>query len=377
MENAASLFGTAKTLYSTEGSSLCIRAMLFLAKLYGKKPLIAAGRNAHKAFMSAAALCDFEVDWLCPENAGVISCEITPDFVENYLANNKPSAVYITSPDYLGNVLPVGEIAKVCHKHGVLLLVDNAHGAYMRFLEKDTHPITLGADMCCDSAHKTLPVLTGGAYLHISENADKMLCEQAENALSLFASTSPSYLILQSLDKANEYLETYGEKLKTFEKNVLQLKERLEGYTLVGDEPLKITLETKPYGYTGEEFAKLLEKQGVVCEFSDPDYTVMMLTPETDLCILSKALIAIPKREAITEKAPPLTVCQKVFSIREAVFSQSEELPVSLCNGRVLSDTAVACPPAIPIVVCGERIDENAVKLFKYYGINSCRVVKK
>ncbi|MBQ3592999.1 MAG: aminotransferase class V-fold PLP-dependent enzyme, partial [Clostridia bacterium] len=376
-DNASSLFGTAKTLYSTEGSSLCIRAMLFLAKLYGKKPLIAAGRNAHKAFMSAAALCDFEVDWLCPENAGVISCEITPDFVENYLANNKPSAVYITSPDYLGNVLPVGEIAKVCHKHGVLLLVDNAHGAYMRFLEKDTHPITLGADMCCDSAHKTLPVLTGGAYLHISENADKMLCEQAENALSLFASTSPSYLILQSLDKANEYLETYGEKLKTFEKNVLQLKERLEGYTLVGDEPLKITLETKPYGYTGEEFAKLLEKQGVVCEFSDPDYTVMMLTPETDLCILSKALIAIPKREAITEKAPPLTVCQKVFSIREAVFSQSEELPVSLCNGRVLSDTAVACPPAIPIVVCGERIDENAVKLFKYYGINSCRVVKK
>ncbi len=376
-DNASSLFGTAKTLYSTEGSSLCIRAMLFLAKLYGKKPLIAAGRNAHKAFVSAAALCDFEVDWLCPENAGVISCEITPDFVENYLANNKPSAVYITSPDYLGNVLPVGEIAKVCHKHGVLLLVDNAHGAYMRFLQKDVHPITLGADMCCDSAHKTLPVLTGGAYLHISENADKMLCEQAENALSLFASTSPSYLILQSLDKANEYLETYGEKLEVFEKSVLQLKESLEGYTLVGDEPLKITLETKPYGYTGEEFAKLLEKQGVVCEFSDPDYTVMMLTPETDLSRLSKALNAIPKREAITEKAPPLTVCQKVLSIREAVFSQSEELPVSLCDGRVLSDTAVSCPPAIPIVVCGERIDEKAVKLFKYYGINSCRVVKK
>ena len=376
-DNASSLFGTAKTLYSTEGSSLCIRAMLFLAKLYGKKPLIAAGRNAHKAFMSAAALCDFEVDWLCPENAGVISCEITPGFLENYLANNRPSAVYITSPDYLGNVLPIEEIAKVCHKHGVLLLVDNAHGAYMRFLEKDVHPITLGADMCCDSAHKTLPVLTGGAYLHISENADKMLCEQAENALSLFASTSPSYLILQSLDKANEYLETYGEKLEVFEKSVLQLKESLAGYNLVGDEPLKITIQTKPYGYTGDEFAKLLEKQGVVCEFYDPDYTVMMLTPETDLSRLSKALDAIPKREAITEKAPPLTVCQKVLSIREAVFSQSEELPVTLCDGRVLADTAVSCPPAIPIVVCGERIDKNAVKLFKYYGINSCRVVKK
>ncbi len=380
-DNAASLFGTAKTLYSTEGSSLCIRAMLYLAKLWGKRPLIAAGRNAHKAFISAAALCDFEVDWLCDENEGILTCKITADFLENYLAENKPIAVYVTSPDYLGNISPIEEIAKVCHKYGVLLLVDNAHGAYLNFLDKSAHPIALGADMCCDSAHKTLPVLTGGAYLHISKNTDKMFCEQAENALSLFASTSPSYLILQSLDAANKYLEEYGRKLVSFTKPVLSLKEMLVkmGYTLVGGEVLKITLAPKSYGYTGEELAKYLAKQGIICEFSDPDYTVMMLTPEIGedaLLHLEKVLCSIPKRQEITVTAPQLHKCEKVLSIRKALFSQSEEIPVSLCIGRVLADAAVSCPPAIPIVVCGERIDKDAVKLFEYYGIHTLRVVK-
>ena len=381
-DNASSLFGTAKTLYSTEGSSLCIRAMLYLAKLWGKKPLIAAGRNAHKAFMSAAALCDFEVDWLCGERTGVISCRITAEFLEEYLSKNKPVAVYITSPDYLGNISPIEELAKVCHKHGVLLLVDNAHGAYLQFLKKSAHPIALGADICCDSAHKTLPVLTGGAYLHISKNTDKMLREQAENAMALFASTSPSYLILQSLDAANKYLENYDGKLDAFAKYVFSLKEKLtkNGYTLVGEELLKITLAPKSYGYTGDEIAKLLEKQGIICEFSDPDYTVMMLTPEIEeraLLHLEKVLCGIPKREEITKIPPGHHKCEKVFSTREALFSQSEEKPVSLCIGRVLADAVVSCPPAIPIVVCGERVDEAAVKLFEYYGITTCRVVKE
>lgn len=81
----------------------------------------------------------------------------------------KPAAVYITSPDYLGNLADIGGMSDVCRKYGVLLIVDNAHGAYLHFLPKPEHPLDLGAEMCCDSAHKTLPVLTGGAYLHISQ----------------------------------------------------------------------------------------------------------------------------------------------------------------------------------------------------------------
>ena len=105
-------------------------------------------------------------------------------------------------------------LAAVCHAHGLPLLVDNAHGAYLHFLKEGSrHPIQLGADLCCDSAHKTLPVLTGGAYLHLgsSVQADEAA---VRNALALFGSTSPSYLILQSLDAANAVLaDSFREKL--------------------------------------------------------------------------------------------------------------------------------------------------------------------
>ena len=160
--NASRLFGTALTKYSTEGSSLSIRAMLYLTVLYaksiGQEPRILAGRNAHHTFMTAAALLDLQVDWLYPENwESLVPCKITAEYLDRVLDHpDKPVAVYITSPDYLGNVADIAELSAVCHKHGVLLLVDNAHGAYLNFLPENRHPIALGADICCDSAHKTL-----------------------------------------------------------------------------------------------------------------------------------------------------------------------------------------------------------------------------
>ena len=176
-KNASSLYGCA-TFYSTEGSSQCIRAMLYLAMLraqeQGKKPKIAAGRNAHKTFLSAAALLDLDVTWICPpEQTSYLSCKPTAEQIGELLSFDKEiTAVYLTSPDYLGNLADVRGIAEVCRRHGVLLLVDNAHGAYLAFLNESLHPIALGADMCCDSAHKTLPALTGGAYLHLSKNCN-------------------------------------------------------------------------------------------------------------------------------------------------------------------------------------------------------------
>lgn len=388
-ENAAKLFDTAKTLYSAEGSSLSIRAMLYLAMLRakenGKKPIIAAARNAHKVFMTAAALLDFEIAWIFPENGeNIISCEITAEYLEAFLSgmSELPCAVYITSPDYLGSIADIKGLSAVCKKHGVLLLVDNAHGAYLNFLPENSHPIALGADICCDSAHKTLPVLTGGAYLHISKNAPEMLCENAENAMSLFASTSPSYLILQSLDAANAYLENgYRERLADYIKRVSALKEKLAdaGYGIIGSEMLKITLAPKKYGYTGNELAEILSQNGIECEFADPDFTVLMLTPENGAeCLetLKKILCSLGKREEIAEKPPVIAAAKRAMSPHEAVFAESEEIEIEKSLGRVLASVAVNCPPAIPIVVCGEIIDEAAIMCFKYYGIKNCRVIK-
>lgn len=387
-ENATVLFGTAKTLYSTEGSSISIRAMLHLAKVYGeaegKKPVIAAGRNAHKTFVTACGLLNIDVMWLMPQNTEtVISCNITPEFLDKRLgeAPEKPIAVYVTSPDYLGKMLDISALAKVCRKHKVLLLVDNAHGAYLKFLPEGKHPISQGADLCCDSAHKTLPVLTGGAYLHIGASAPELIVKMAETAMSLFASTSPSYLLLQSLDLANKYLsESYPEKLADFIGRIKALKGELcsGGYKLLGDEPLKITIAPKTYGYTGFELAKALEKEKIVCEFADPDFIVFMLTPEVGtggIDRLKNALLRIGKRDAKTELPPKINCRAKKMSISKAIFSPFKELAVEDCLGKILATPTVSCPPAIPIVICGEEIDPNAIECFKYYGIKKCAVV--
>lgn len=387
-DNAAKIFGTAKTVYSAEGSSLSIRAMLYLVKIYGntknEKAFIAAGHNAHKTFLTSAALLDFKIDWLTPEtDETVISCNITPEFLEDYLktVSEKPLAVYVTSPDYLGNMLDIAALSRICKKYGVLLLVDNAHGAYLSFLPENLHPIALGADMCCDSAHKTLPVLTGGAYLHIGKNAPKVFLHQAETAMSHFASTSPSYLILQSLDMANKYLtDGYKQRLSVFVKEVKSLKAELTefGYSLYGNEPLKLTILAKPYGYKGFELVELLSKKGIVCEFSDNDFTVMMLTESIGnegLELLKKALMSIPKKEEIKEASPKPQNGKSVMSLKEAFFAVTEEIPVEESCGRVSGAATVSCPPAIPIVVCGEEITPFAIECFKYYGIKTCFVV--
>ncbi len=379
-QNAAELFGTAKTLYSCEGSSLSIRAMLCLVRLHaGENPRILAGRNAHKTFVSAAALLDIEVDWL--QGEGLLCCPVTPQRLRKEIIAQKPSAVYLTSPDYLGNRVDIKALSRVCKEQGVLLLVDNAHGAYLQFLPQSEHPIALGADMCCDSAHKTLPVLTGGGYLHISKSAPERLCAQAEKVMALFASTSPSYLILQSLDKTNAYLaDGYAGRLQTFACQKQALCEQLEkrGIKTVGSEPLKLTLAPKSYGYEGTCLAEYFRENGVEVEYADPDYTVLMFTPEQTEAParVQEILFRLPRLSPIDIMPPKMAAPTKVLGMKEALFASSQKVPVEKCEGRVLGALSVSCPPAVSAVVCGERIGQDAIQVMQYYGITECDIIE-
>ena len=391
-ENAGELFGSGATFYSCEGSSLSVRAMCYLAKAYavslGKKENVLyalSTKNAHSSFVSAATLLDFKIKWLYSDSTSYLNGKISADELEKTLTcvDNLPFMVYITSPDYLGNTCDIKSLSEVCKKYGVPLVVDNAHGAYLRFLESDSHPITNGATICCDSAHKTLPVLTGGGYLHVSKDAPSFFRENAKKALSLFGSSSPSYLILASLDNANLYLsDNYKNQLLAFVKKVDSLKKSLtkNGYSLLGDEPLKITVEAKKYGYLGTELYDELYKRNIAWEFCDPDYLVMMLTPEhkeEELSILESAFLSIPKKEAILDTSPRILPCEVVYSPKEASFLPFEEIEINSALGRVLSFASVSCPPAVSVIIAGERFNESTIQLCKYYGINKCTVIKE
>ena len=387
-DNASSLFGTAHTFYSAEGSTLAIKAMLMLASSRtpkGERPLIFAGRNAHKAFIYGVALLDIDVEWLYPENAEhLCACDIDARILENHLtaSQRKPCAVYITSPDYLGRTLDVRAFADVCNRFDIPLLVDNAHGAYLGFLEENVHPIALGACMCADSAHKTLPVLTGGAYLHISKNAPQEFLENARHALSVFASTSPSYIILQSLDMCNRYIsDGYRARLASFISNVEEVKKKFSeiGFKCEKSEPLKIVINATKYGYTGDDIGDYLRASGIEAEFCDEEYLVLMLTPENSDAELLRFVRAF---ESLKVKAPievgpaPVKKGRAVMSIREAMFARSEIVPAKESEGRICALPTVSCPPAIPIAVSGEIITSNETALFEKYGVEKIAVVK-
>ena len=386
-KNAASLFGASRTVYSAEGASLCIRAMLYLAlqtaKANGCPAKLLAGRNAHRTLMTAAALLDLEVDWLLPApGEDLLSCSVTAERLEEKLKNGGYMAVYLTSPDYLGQRADLRCAAAACRRYGVPLLVDNAHGAYLKFLPEDEHPLTLGADACCDSAHKTLSCLTGAAYLHLSSRAPKEWAEQAEQAMALFASTSPSWLVLQSLDRMNaELAGTWPERLRQAVLRLQEIRKALRhgGWETTGDEPMKLTLNAAARGYTGEELQGILRQQGIICEFADRDHLVLMPSPDTsgkEWERLAAALKAIPQKQPQAYTPPVLPEPERVCSIREAMLAPQETLAVNKAVGRVLSDACVSCPPAVPVAIAGERITKDTAACMQYYGVTECNVMK-
>ncbi len=385
-KTASRIFNSQATFYSVEGASLCIRASVYLVKEiclnYKKNPLILACRNAHSSFISACAISDVDVEWLYGENQSVLTCNVTPEQLNEALKRTKASAFYLTCPDYLGYMSNIGVFAEICHKNGALFIVDNAHGAYLKFLPASFHPLDFNADLVIDSAHKTLPCLTGTAYLHVGKNAPAFLKENANGALYLFASTSPSYLLIASLDYFNGQVEKFKKELFKTCNLVSILKEKLSaiGYSIIGNEPLKLTIFAKSYGYYGYEIAEYLKNKKIIAEFYDDDFITFMISPLNklkQLKTLEKALTFLPKKEKISITAPNFVKLKKVTTIRKAVFSPYEEILTENAEGRILSNLTLSCPPAIPIAVSGEKLDENAIKLLKYYGINKVKVVKK
>ena len=398
--NASHLFCTGSTLYSTEGSSLCIKAMLMAvledARKHGSKghEYILAARNVHRSMVDACALLGMETEFIINNRSGSI-CEsmVTPKDIENILEYKKkegtgnPVAVYITSPGYLGDIADIEGIAVICEKYSLPLVVDNAHGAYLAFLEESRHPLRLGAAICCDSAHKTLPVLTGGAYLHISGRYKERYMETARRALALFGSTSPSYLILQSLDLCNKYLAgNYRERLAACINTVNSIKEDLKGkgICVMDTEPLKIVINTACAGYTGTETCAAMREYGIECEYADAGYVVLMVTPEntkedftrikewagsTFLIHNKKNRLAIP---GFSLKPP-----QREMTIREAVFSPSVLIDARESLGRICAAETVSCPPAVPVAVCGEVINQDMIDLFGIYNIKEVCVTAR
>lgn len=376
--NAAKLYGAAETLFSCGGSTLSIQTMLALAKEYDpSKNRVIASRFCHKSLLTSCILLGLEIDWIFPNE--YLSCKISPQSVKDKI-NVNTLCVFAQSIDYYGGESDIKGIAEVCREKNVPLLIDNAHGAYKVFT--DNHPLSFGADMTADSAHKTLPCLTGGGYLHISKNAPSLFSERAKETMSLFGSSSPSYLILDSLDLCNLHISDEKERAKRVFDEIKSLKSALTemGYALKESDAMRITIDANAYGYSGFALSDKFRKQGIAAEFSDLRYTVLLFSTSQPLSDFTRIIKAAENIVPLTPISPTVvSLPESAFAMppREAFFSLTEQIPVEKSVNRICADINTPCPPCVPLAAAGELITAQTADLLKLYGVKKIKVVKE
>ncbi|MDR0197873.1 MAG: aminotransferase class V-fold PLP-dependent enzyme [Oscillospiraceae bacterium] len=371
---AAGLFGAARTFYSCSGSTLAIFAMLFSALGSSGKRRVAAARYSHRSLTDAAVLLGFDIDWVYPRE--FLSCAVSPDEIDAAVTD-ETAAVFVNGTDYYGGMSDIEAIAGVCRRRGVPLLVDNAQGAYRVFTGR--HPIRLGASMCADSAHKTLPALTGAAYLHIAD--DSFAC-RARAGLALFGTSSPSYLVLDSLDLCNAHISGEKKRAEAAFEAVARLKSRLADarFTLKGADALRVTADANARGYRGARFAFELKSRGVVCEMFDDKYVVLLFSTVTESANTDRVFAAmsdIADKGAFSRPAAaaaPLKL-RAALPPREAFFSPSETVPTARAAGRVCAGILAQNPPCVPLVVPGEVVTRETVELLERHNIRETACV--
>lgn len=367
---AAKIFGAERTCYSAGGSTLAIQTALSLLKASGCKT-IAAGRCSHRSLVSAAAFLDFDIKWLYPSEYPSAAVDCSAAALEG------ADALFFTNVDYYGGTCRIAapNIPVVC---------DNAHGAYLKFVSKGLfgkeylHPMEMNFPVIsAESAHKTLPALTGAAYLHFSKGTDY---SRAKEMQAMSESSSPSYLILESLDKFNGRILSDPECVNRACVSVNKLKTKLAayGFQMKQSDYLRVTINARAWGYSGREFANILRLNGVECEMADENYVVLLFSAITspDDCQRAEfALAMIDQRPPLPLVKHPVITPKKETSVREAVFHKQRTVSIEEASGKVCGAVQCPCPPCIPIVMPGEHIDSEAAGALKLYGVKTISVL--
>lgn len=376
----AALYGAADSFLSAGGSTLCIQTML---ALLGPDAVLCCDRNIHTSAMNAMGLLGQRPFFLgLQRDESGLPLPPAPQAIEEMLSRHpKAKAVYITSPNYYGYLADIRGIAAAAHAHGALLLVDNAHGAHLPFVEGVLHPMAAGADICCDSLHKMLPALTGAALLHLSGNAP-FSRERVKTCMSWFGSTSPSYLTLLSADLLSAQLlgELPARLVKTQRRlfrlcHFPVLRPPCQGRTT---DPLRLVIPS--YGEEKKLRARFYQER-IEPELCDKLAAVLLFGADSEEETFARAAAvlkglpdcrALPRADRLPELGEPEMGCTP----REAMLAESELVAAEDALGRIAASSVQRCPPGAPLVLCGERIMRETILLLKSYGVLALNVIK-
>lgn len=353
---------------------------------------IICDRVSHVSFINALSLLNVNPLWIYP---GENFCDRIEYFAGNYknIKNinsiNNIIGVFVTSPDYFGSMRDITEISAVCKKYSLPLVVDNSHGSHLAFYKNGVmHPINCGADISIDSVHKTLPALTGAAIIHANGNYNNYgKISKIRDCMKIFASTSPSFLILQSVENMVDYLEKSGRRdherliydIDLFRKKASDLNIIVEsefefkfesGKSRFRD-PYRIVLT---FENAGKKLYYYLFKNNITCEFFDKDNVIIIpsiLNKSDDFDLLLAFLENFVQINPV--KPYKLKICnlfdfivnRMQMSLSDALKMTGETVPVAKSINRIAAESVFAYPPGIPVVLPGEIIDENIYDIIK------------
>lgn len=363
-EDIAEILGAKKAYITTDGSSSGVMAMLFVAAAYGNKIIVP--RNSHKSVFNACRLLNIEpVIVQGAEENGVL----TPppaELIETLIVNDvNISGLIITSPDYYGNIAPLKSYRDIMEKYERLLFVDGAHGSHLMLGEGKEGYAGIYADMWVDGVHKSLPVLTQGAVVCV--NNEKLLT-RAEEAMSIFRTTSPSFPVMASVEYGVKYFINNPKYLNRALNAVNELKAELEGITLYPSADwTKFAVDFKPLGISPYLAEEVFKKKGIYPEFNDGRYILFYLSPSIEpfhINELKNTLLwvcANKKFQNTYKDVPGIPAADRTYSFLYAYRQKTEWLPVKQAVGKMCADNAGVTPPCLPVVIAGEMISEQAV----------------
>ncbi len=385
-DRAARLYGSKETFYLINGSTCGILSAISAVLPRGGTLLM--GRNCHKAAFHGAFLRQLKTSYILPAMTefGIMGSIMPQDVADSLDRHPETGAVFITSPTYDGVVSDIKAIADIAHARNCLLIVDEAHGAHFAFSEKfPASALECGADIVIQSLHKTLPCFTQTAILHV--NSDRVPLDNLKRFLGIYQTSSPSYLLMSSMEQGLRTMEERGVELMSYFTNTLTnfyqqtaKFKHLKVFTPALCEHnfcfdwdfSKILIASGDTGLTGQElYDILLEKYHLQMEMASGHYiialTSLMDTSEGFDRFIN-ALMEIDETYTKTQKTEPFLTCQKLYTIPQQILTLTDAMEkdcrtISLkdAGGCISQEYIYLYPPGIPLITPGEVITPELI----------------
>lgn len=367
---AAKVYGTKATYYSVNGSTGSIHIALATISKPGDKVLVQ--RNCHKAVFNGIILNRLEPVYISPiyDEENKLTTVIDPDELDKKLKEHSDiRAVIITYPDYYGICSDIESIVDIVHRHGAILMVDEAHGSHFNFSpDLPKSAIDAGADIVVQSIHKTLPSLTQTSLIHVC--SDKIDLDRLRKNYQLYMTTSPSYLFILSCEGAIAYMDDNREKLNQHidqVKNHIKRLESIEGVNVYKRDNKDITkILFSIHGYRGQELLEILHNEyRIDMEMADPYYLLALtsiMNQEEDFNRLYEAIKTIARNSSKQDqdfKLKPLPEPEMCYTPYDAYHMESEKISLDKSAARISAATIIPYPPGIPLIVPGEVLSHE------------------